>query len=304
MDNFISVSVIVLTLSISTPLFIAALGALLNERVGIVNVGLEGIMLFGAFTAAAVTYFTHSPWLGVLSAILVGAVLGLLHAVICIAMKTDHVVSGVAINILAASLTVFLLQLFFQNKGQTPSVESIGNLGDALSAIPVIGAIFKNMSYITIIGFVLIIIAHIVLNHSKVGLRLRSVGENPHAARSLGIPVKTYMYVGVIVGCALVGLAGAYLSIGMLNVFTKNMSAGRGFIALAVMIFGRWSPVGSLWASLFFGYVMALQISTQGLPIPSQVIEALPYIVTLIVLVFTYRNAKGPAHAGQILSMK
>jgi simple sugar transport system permease protein len=304
MDNFISANIIVLTLSISTPLFIAALGALLNERVGVVNVGLEGIMLSGAFSAAVITYFTHSPWLGVLAAIVTGVILGVLHATICIIMRTDHVVSGVAINILAGSLTVFLLQLIFQNKGQTPKVESIGNLGKLFNSIPIIGPIFQNMSYITIVGFLLIITAHIVLKYTKVGLRLCSVGENPHAAMSLGIPVKSYMFIGVIVGCALVGLAGAYLSIGMLNVFTKNMSAGRGFIALAVMIFGRWSPLGSLLASLFFGYVMALQISTQGLPIPSQVIEALPYVVTLIVLVFTYKNAKGPAHAGRTFTMK
>ncbi|WP_277471636.1 ABC transporter permease [Paenibacillus sp. PastF-2] len=298
-----SVHMLTLTLSIATPLFLAAIGGLLNERVGIVNVGLEGIMLTGAFSAVLVSYYTGSPWLGVLASLGSGMLLGLLHAAVCIGFRSDHVISGVAINILAGSLTVFLLQLFFNNKGQSPSVTSVGSVGGIADGVPVLGTVVHNMNWLTLIGLVVVGTVHIFLYRTKLGLRYRSVGENPAAAQSLGIPVKVYMYIGVIAGCALVGLAGAYLSIGMLNVFTKNMSAGRGFIALAVVVFGRWTPFGSLLASLFFGYVMALQYSFQALPVPPQLLESIPYIATLLVLVFTYRNAKGPAFAGRTLQL-
>ncbi|MDN5345466.1 MAG: ral nucleoside transport system permease protein [Clostridia bacterium] len=300
MSDFISLSIIQATLAIATPLFIGALGGLFCERVGVVNVGLDGIMLAGAFTAAVVSYYSQSALLGVLAAVLVGAILGVLHAFICVGLKTDHVVSGVAINILTASATVFLLQLFFGNKGQSPSCPKIGVLGDTLVGVPFLGSILHNMSYLTLLGLILVIFAHLFLYHTKTGLRLRSVGENPYAAQSLGVPAVNYMYGGVILGCALAGLAGAFLSVGMLNVFTKNMTAGRGFIALAAMIFGRWTPFGSLLASLFFGYVMAWQINAQGLQVPAQLVEAIPYLATLLVLAFVSRRARGPAHDGKI----
>ncbi|QGP93636.1 Branched-chain amino acid transport system / permease component [Neomoorella glycerini] len=300
MSLLISASIIQITLLIATPLFIGALGGLFCERVGVVNVGLDGIMLAGAFTAAVVSYYSQSALLGVLAAVLAGALLGVLHAFICVGLKTDHVVSGVAINILASSTTVFLLQLFFGNKGQSPSCPKIGVLGTGMAHIPLLGPLLQNMSYLTLAGLVLVIISHLFLYHTKMGLRLRAVGENPYAAQSLGVPVVKYMYGGVILGCALAGLAGAFLSVGMLNVFTKNMTAGRGFIALAAMIFGRWTPFGSLLASLFFGYVMAWQINAQGWQVPAQLVEAIPYLATLLVLAFVSRRARGPAHTGKI----
>lgn len=298
--SFLSESIFQITLLIATPLFIGALGGLFCERVGVVNVGLDGIMLAGAFTAAVVSYYSQSALIGVLGALLVGALLGLLHAFICVGLKTDHVVSGVAINILTSSTTIFLLQLFFGNKGQSPSCPKIGVLGDGLARIPLLGPLLQNMNYLTLVGLVLVIVSHMVLYHTKVGLRLRAVGENPYAAQSLGVPVVKYMYGSVILGCALASLAGAFLSVGMLNVFTKNMTAGRGFIALAAMIFGRWTPFGSLLASLFFGYVMAWQINAQGWQVPAQLVEAIPYLATLLVLAFVSKRTRGPAHAGKI----
>lgn len=288
MDKFISFDILILTISIATPLFIASLGGVYCERVGIVNVGLEGMILSGAFMAVVGSYYTGSAWMGVLVAVGTGALLGILHSFICIKLQAEHVISGVAINILASSMTVFLLEVLFGNKGQTPTVNQIGKIGE--------------FSILTIIGIALVIGSHLMFKYTKIGLRLRSVGENPYAAQSLGVPVKKYMYICVIVGCSLAGLAGSYLSIGMLNVFTKNMSAGRGFIALAAVIFGRWTPLGSFGASLFFGYFMALQVSIQGLQVPSQLIEAIPYIATLVILVFTYKNTRGPAHAGQVFA--
>ncbi|MCB8817818.1 ABC transporter permease [Desulfosporosinus shakirovi] len=301
MISFLTISIIQATVAIATPLYIGALGGLFNERVGVVNVGLDGIMLSGAFAAAITSYYTQSAWMGVLAALTVGALLGLLHAAICIEFKADHVVSGVAINILASSLTVFLLQLLFNNKGQSPSAPKIGQISN-LDSIPILGPILNNMSYLTIIGLVLILLSHFFLYRTKMGLRLRSVGENPYAAQSLGIPVRRYMYLSVIVGCALVGLAGAFLSIGMLNVFTKNMTAGRGYIALAAMICGRWTPLGSLGASVFFGYVLAWQMNAQGLAIPAQILEIIPYLTTIIVLAFVAKRARGPAHVGKIFA--
>ncbi|MHB1654595.1 MAG: ABC transporter permease [Desulfitobacteriaceae bacterium] len=301
MISFLSVGIIQATVAIATPLFIGAIGGLFNERVGIVNVGLDGIMLSGAFAAAVTSYYTQSAWLGVLAALLIGALLGVLHAAISVGFKADHVVSGVAINILASSLTVFLLQYLFHNKGQSPAAPKIGQLSH-LGSVPVLGSIINNMSYLTMIGLVLVVLSHLFLYHTKMGLRLRSVGENPYAAQSLGIPVKKYMYLSVIVGCALAGLAGSFLSIGMLNVFTKNMTAGRGYIALAAMIFGRWTPFGSLGASVFFGYILAWQMNAQGLQIPAQVVETIPYLTTLLVLAFVAKRARGPAHDGKIFA--
>ncbi|BCV21458.1 ABC transporter permease [Moorella sp. Hama-1] len=303
MSEFFSASLLSSTLTIATPLFIGALGGLFCERVGIVNVGLDGIMLAGAFAAAIASYYSQSAWLGVIIALLVGAVLGILHAVICVGFKADHVISGVSINILTSSVTVFLLQYLFGNKGQSPTCPKIGTLGASFSGIPFLGFILQSMSYLTVLGLVLIVLSHIFLYYTKTGLRLRSIGENPYAAQSLGIPVVNYMYASVIVGCALAGLAGAFLSIGMLNVFTKNMTAGRGFIALAAMIFGRWTPLGSLLTSLFFGYVLAWQLNTQGLSVPAQLVEAIPYITTLLVLAFVSKHARGPAHDGKIYNL-
>ena len=299
MNHFVSVNILQTAIAIATPLFIGALGGLYSERVGIVNIGLDGMMLMGAFTAAVVSYYSGSAWLGVGGALVMGMLLGLLHATICIRFKANQTVSGVAINILAGSVTVFLLQVLFHNKGQSPSAPQIGSIGVSALRIPVIGPLLQNMSYLTLVGLALVVASYVFLYHTKLGLRLRSVGENPYAAQSVGIPVVRYMYWGVMLGGTLAGLAGSFLSIGMLNVFTRNMTAGRGYIALATLIFGRWSPFGLLIASLFFGYISAWQISLQGLSIPAQFVEAAPYVFALLVLALVSRRSRGPAFAGR-----
>jgi general nucleoside transport system permease protein len=290
------------SIAIASPLFLGALGGLYCERVGIVNVGLDGIMLAGAFAAAVVSHFSGSAWVGVVAALATGLLLGGLHALICVRFKADHVISGVAINIMTASATVFLLQYLFHNKGQSPAAPQIGAIGDSIASLPLVGALLAHMSYLTIIGFGLLVASQVFLYRTKVGLRLRSVGENPYAAQSLGIPVKKYMYLGVMGGCALAALGGAFLSIGMLNVFTRNMTAGRGYIALAVMIVGRWKPFGILLAALFFGYISAWQMSLQGLAVPAQFIEAIPYAAAIIMLALVSRRTFGPAHSGKTFS--
>jgi simple sugar transport system permease protein len=302
MIQFLSASILQSAVAIATPLFIAALGGLYCERAGIVNVGLDGIMLMGAFAAPVVAYFTLSPWLGIAASLAAGALLGALHALICVRFKANHVISGVAINIMSSSATIFMLQFLFHNKGQSPAAPQIGEIGDAVLGIPVLGPLLDHMSYITLMGLFLVVASQIFITRTKTGLRLRSVGENPYAAQSLGIPVKKYMYLSVMAGCAMAGLAGAFLSIGMLNVFTRNMTAGRGYIALAALIFGRWKPFGLLAASLFFGYISAWQMSLQGFAIPAQFIEAIPYAVALAMLAVFSRRAFGPAHSGKTYS--
>lgn len=298
----ISAAILQSAIAIATPLFIGALGGLYCERVGIVNVGLEGIMLMGAFTAAVASYATGAAWLGVLASCAAGALLGLLHALICVKFKADHVISGVAINIMSSSATLFMLQYLFHNKGQSPAAPQVGSLGDVVMRIPLMGYLFQHMSDITLLGLFLVIASHFFISRTKIGLRMRSVGENPYAAQSLGIPAEKYMYVSVMVGCAMTGLAGAFLSIGMLNVFTKNMTAGRGYIALAALVVGRWKPFGLLAAALFFGYISAWQMSLQGFALPAQFIEAIPYAAAVIMLAFVSRRAFGPAHSGKIFS--
>lgn len=299
---FISAAIVQSAIAIATPLFLGALGGLYCERVGIVNVGLEGIMLMGAFVAAVVSFATGAAWLGVLASLAAGALLGLLHATICLKLKADHVISGVAINILSSSATLFMLQYLFHNKGQSPAAPQVGSLGDAAARIPLVGSMLSHMNDLTILGLVLIVASHIFLYHTRMGLRLRSVGENPYAAQSLGIPVKHYMYLSVIAGCAMTGLAGAFLSIGMLNVFTRNMTAGRGYIALAALVVGRWKPFGLLGAALFFGYISAWQMSLQDFALPAQLIEAIPYIAAVTLLAIVSRRTFGPAHTGKIFS--
>ena len=300
--ELISAATIQSAIAIATPLFIGALGGLFCERVGIVNVGLDGIMLMGAFAAAVVSYISGSAWVGVLAACAAGAILGLLHALICVTFKADHVISGVAINIMSSATTLFLLQYLFHNKGQSPAAPQVGSLGNLAAGIPVFGAIFGNMSDITILGLMLVVLSQLFITRTRTGLRLRSVGENPYAAQTLGIPVRRYMYLGVIAGCAMTGLGGAFLSIGMLNVFTKNMTAGRGYIALAALVVGRWNPYGLLLAALFFGYISAWQMSLQGFTLPAQLIEAIPYAAAVIMLAIVSRRAVGPAHSGKIFS--
>jgi len=300
--QLISATILQSAIAIATPLFIGALGGLYCERVGVVNVGLEGIMLMGAFAAAVISFATGSPWIGVIAGCAAGALLGLLHALVCVTFKADHVISGVAINIMSSSATLFLLQYLFHNKGQSPAAPKVGSLGNAVATIPLLGALFQNMSDITLLGLLLVAASHVFITRTKVGLRLRSVGENPYAAQSLGIPVRKYMYLSVMAGCAMTGLAGAFLSIGMLNVFTKNMTAGRGSIALAALVVGRWKPFGLLLAALLFGYVSAWQMSLGGFALPAQLIEAIPYAAAVIMLAFVSRRAFGPAHSGKVFS--
>jgi ABC-type uncharacterized transport system permease subunit len=278
------------TIRLSTPLILAALGGLFSERAGVINIALEGMMLAGAFTAAAVTYATGNPWVGLLGAVAAGVLVALIHAVACVGYKADQVVTGTAINILMIGLPGFLSGAMFLSSGSTPQLPR----DQLIPWAPIVMAF----------GFVPI--AWYVLYRMPFGLRLRAVGENPGAADAAGVNVARIRYSGVLLSGALAAMGGAYLSIGQSSLFTRNMTSGRGFIALAALIFGKWRPVQTLLACLFFGLTEAITIQMQGvvkLPsgddIPVQFIQIVPYVLTIIVLAGFIGQSRPPRALGQ-----
>lgn len=286
----------------AAPLIFAALGGIFSERSGVVNIALEGIMLTGAFTAMLGSYYTGSPWLGILLAIIVGALIALIHAFVSIEFRANQVVSGTAINLLATGLTGFFLQAVFGHAGQSPSVAAlpkipIGFIGD----IPFIGTIFRDHSPMVYFSLILVFVANFVLFKTTFGLRLRAVGEHPEAADTLGISVKKIRYICVILSGVLAGLGGATLSIGTMDLFTEGMTAGRGFIALAAVIFGKWTPYGALGAALFFGIADAMQMLAQTLfqvNWPREIWMMLPYVLTILALAGFIGRSVAPKASG------
>ncbi len=268
----------------ATPLMFAALGGNFSERSGVVNIGLEGIMTVGAFSAVYFSYLTGSPWFGLLGAIVAGGLFGLLLAFLSINFKANQVVVGTAINILAASLTTFLLVAVWKRPGQTDTVNSFSNMGP-----------FNMFTYL---AFALVIISYYVMFKTPFGLRIRAVGEHPKAADTLGVNVYTTRYICVILSGVLGGIGGASLSIGSLNLFKEGMIAGKGFIALAALIFGKWNPIGAAGACLFFGFAVALETVSNNLPIPREFIFAMPYILTMLAVSGLIGKSIAPAASG------
>jgi simple sugar transport system permease protein len=289
MSEILSIALIWSTIRLSTPLILAALGGLFSERSGVINIALEGLMLAGAFTAAAVTYAVGNPYVGLLAGMMAGGLIAAIHAVACIRYKADQVVTGTAINILMIGMPAFLSGAFFLSSGSTPQIPK----EHLIPWIPIV------------IAFALVPISWYVLYKTPFGLRLRSVGENPEAADAAGVKVARMRYAGVLLSGALAGIGGAYLSIGQSSLFTRNMTSGRGFIALAALIFGKWRPVQTLLACLLFGLTEALSIQMQGvvkLPsgddIPVQFIQMVPYVLTIIVLAGFIGSSQPPRALG------
>jgi ABC-type uncharacterized transport system permease subunit len=278
------------TIRLSTPLILAALGGMCSERSGVINIALEGLMLAGAFTAAAVTYGTGSPWVGLLAGIAAGLAIASVHAVACIRYKADQVVTGTAINILMIGIPGFLSGAFFLSSGSTPQIPR----DQLIPWTPIVMA------------FAAVPITWYGLYRTPFGLRLRAVGENPEAADAAGINVARIRYTGVLLSGALAAIGGAYLSIGQSSLFTRNMTSGRGFIALAALIFGKWRPVQTMLACLFFGFTEAVTIRMQGvvkLPsgedIPVQFIQMVPYVLTIVVLAGFIGHSQPPRALGR-----
>jgi len=290
------------TIRLATPLILAALGGLYSERSGVINIALEGMMLAGAFTAAAVTYFTGNPWMGTMAAILAGVMVAFIHALATINFRADHVVSGTAINILFLGVPALLSGALFQSTGATPQLPRDQVLPDVSifdpERFPGLASIF-NQKPLVYLALILVPMTFYLIYRTPFGLRLRAVGENPEAADTAGVSVLKMRYAGVLISGALASLGGAYLSIGQNSLFTRNMTAGRGFIALAALIFGKWDPVGTLFACLLFGFAEAIAIRMQGtVALPNQFIQMIPYLLTIVVLAGLIRRARPPQALG------
>jgi simple sugar transport system permease protein len=295
--DIINVGLFAATLRMATPIALAALGGIFSERVGVVNIALEGMMLTSAFSGVAVSYYTGNPWLGVLAAVAVGGLLGLIHAFLTVTFKGNQIVSGTGINIFALGFTAYMSQIIWGSRGASSSVPSLKAISiPILKDIPIVGEILGTQTPLVYVMIMVTVIAQFVLFKTPIGLRIRAVGEHPAAADTAGISVVRVKYLGVIVSGMLAGLGGAFLSLGHLSIFTWGMTGGRGFIALAAMIFGRWMPLGAFGASIMFGFADALQMRLQSLGIlPPQIILMLPYILTVIALAGVVRKATPPS---------
>ena len=286
----------------SAPILYAALGGIFSERSGILNIGLEGIMLLSAFTAVVGSYYTNNPWIGVLCGVASGTLAALIHAFMSINLRADQAIVGTGINILGAGLPNFLLLKIFGRQGLSPIVPRIGEWRiPILVDIPVIGPILGQQSPLVYLALILVPVSWYVLFRTPYGLRLRSVGENPRAAETVGISVFRMRYSGVIISGVLASLGGAFLSVSYLAQYVNLMTAGRGFIGLAAMIFGRWNPFGALFACLLFGFADALQAAAQAtnVPIAPQFLLALPYVLTIVALIGAMGRASPPAYVAK-----
>jgi ABC-type uncharacterized transport system permease subunit len=308
MRQIFSVSLVFSTIRLATPLVLAALGGLYSERSGVINIALEGLMLAGAFTAASVTFYAHSSWVGLLAAMLAGAMVAYIIALACIRFRADQVVTGTGINIMFLGLPAVLSGALFLSSGSTPQIpkeDLLPTLSHLLPGFLPQWRIITEVSIVSIFALIVVLATRYVLYGTPFGLRLRAVGENPEAADAAGVSVNRLRYFGVIISGALAGIGGAYLSIGQSSLFTRNMTAGRGFIALAALIFGKWRPVQTMLACLLFGFADALTIQMQGvakLPsgedIPVQFIQMIPYVVTIVVLAGFIGQSRAPRALG------
>ncbi|MGI8486862.1 MAG: ABC transporter permease [Thermomicrobiales bacterium] len=289
MGDFFTIALFTAMLRMTTPLLFTAMGGLISERSGIMNIGLEGMMLTGAFFAVAGTKWTGNPWAGLVIGVLAAGAAAAVHAVWCIAFQANQIIAGTAINLLAAGLTAFLLQVIWGKAGASDSVQKLPNIASGVNVL-------------VPIAFILVPLVYFFLFRTKPGLHVLAAGEHPQAAESVGINVNRNRYIAVIAGGMLAGFGGAFLSIGDLSYFTLDMTAGRGFIALAAVIFGGWMPFGVLGATLLFGASQAIQIqgqATQGFPISSDLLVTLPYLLTLIAITGIVRSSNAPAGLGK-----
>ena len=316
MDDALIGALLGSTLRVSTPLILCALAGLLSERSGVVDIGLEGKMLAAAFAAGAAGASYNSTTLALLAGIAVAIALSWTHGVACVSHKGDQVVSGIAINIIASGLTVVLGIAWFAQGGQTPPVSSevriqplFPQLADGLQSIPWVGPIIGQglLGHNALVYLALLLVPGVwwLVFRTRLGLRLRAVGENPQMVDAAGVSVTRLRYIALTLNGVLCGLAGSYLVLAQSASFSPNMTAGRGYMALAALIFGRWNPAGALWACLLFGFLDAAAIRLQGVPLPGigevpvQVIQALPYVLTVVLLAGFIGKAVAPNALGK-----
>jgi len=295
--DIINVGLFAAALRMATPIAFAALGGIFSERVGIVNIGLEGMMLTGAFAGVTASFFSGNPWLGVLAAVLVGGLLGLLHALLTVKFVVNQIVSGTGINIFALGFTAYMCQNLWGSRGASESVQGLKAISiPLLKDIPILGDIIGEHTPLVYIMLIVTVLSYILLFKTPTGLRIRAVGEHPAAADTAGINVLRMKYLCVMISGMFAGLGGAFLSLGHLNLFAWGMTGGRGFIALAAMILGQWMPFGAFGASLLFGFADAFQMRLQALGLlPPQIILTIPYLLTVAVLAGVVRRATPPS---------
>lgn len=317
MDDFfvLALSTLAATIRMATPLIFCAMAGIFSERSGVIDIGLEGKMLIAAFVAAVMATETGSPYLALLAAMSVAVLLSLVHGFACITHRGDQVVSGVAINIVAAGITVVLGHAWFGRGGNTPDLAPEQRFmpillpgHEAIGSVPWLGAVYRHVisghSLITYLALAIVPIAWFVLYRTRFGLRLRAAGEGPAVVDTAGIPVLRLRYSAVAIAGMLCGIAGAFLSISQNAAFQKEMTAGRGFIALAAMIFGKWRPFPAFFACLLFGFLDAMAIRLQGVSVPGlgqvpvPLIQALPYIFTVVLLAGFIGRAVAPKALG------
>ncbi|WP_141335973.1 ABC transporter permease [Paenibacillus sp. tmac-D7] len=300
------------TLVFSTALIFTALGGIFSERSGVVNIGLEGLMVCGAFASAVSVYYAEqagmigaAPWIGLLAAALFAMLVSAIHAVASITFKANQVVSGVVINFLSAGMTIYLVKVLFEGAGQTETLNAVFHKVaiPGLASIPVIGPALFNAYPTTYIALILVIVIWYTLFKTPFGLRLRSVGEHPGAADTLGVSVAKMRYIGVLLSGLLAGLGGATITLTTTSNFSHNTISGQGFIALAALIFGKWHPLGVLGATIFFGLAQAVKNFVQlfdfAKNIPMEFLYMLPYVLTILVLAGAVGRAYPPSALGE-----
>ena len=295
--DIISVGLFAAAIRMATPIIYAGLGGMFSERVGITNIGLEGTMLTSAFSGVVASHYTENAWIGVLVSVLTGGLVSLILAILTIKYAGDQVVSGTGINIMALGFTSYMTQIIWGSRGASDSVEAISDISiPIIKDLPIIGPIFGTHSPLVYLMPIVVYASYYVLFKTPFGLRIRAVGEHPVAAETAGVNVIKVKYFGVIISGMLAGLGGAFLSLSHLNLFTRGMTGGRGFIAMAAMIFGKWMPFGILASGLLFGFADALQIRLQSLGIlPPQIILMIPYLLTIAILAGVVGKAVAPS---------
>jgi simple sugar transport system permease protein len=275
------------TLQMATPLVLTALGGMFSERTGVVNIGLEGMMLVGAFSAVAGTFYTGSPWLGLITAVIAGGALAGVHALVCVKFKGNHIVSGTGIILFGLGATTLGLQVVWGKQGLSDSVQRIPEVViPQLQGVPLLVTAFGSLSPMIYYMFIITALSWYVLYRTPFGLRIRAAGEDPSTLDAAGVSVEWTRIIGVVLSGMLAGLGGAYLSIGFENAFGKGMTAGKGFIALAALIFGNWNPIGCFLAGIFFGFVTGLQfiipIVAPDLIQLTNLVKIIPYALVII----------------------
>ncbi|HEX2978657.1 MAG TPA: ABC transporter permease [Anaerolineaceae bacterium] len=289
------------TMRLAVPIMLAALGGVYNERSGVMNIGMEGMMLMGSLVGFVVGFMTNNIWLGILAAAVSGVLLGMILAFFTVTLSADQVVAGIAVNLLCVGLTSFLYRVFFGVDSQMAHITAAYTSPiPYLEKIPVLGPLFFQQSPLVYFTFVLIAISYVVITRTSWGLQIKAVGENPEAAETLGMNVQRTRYTTMIISGALSAIGGAFLSLVATHLFLDNMTAGRGYIALAIVVLGRRHPLGILLAALMFGGADALQLRTQTMDIgiPFQFMLMLPYVLTMVVLMIFVKKTDNPAALG------